>query len=89
VFTDDAWTADAQKVILGTLIAVSVGVGLALVWWVFDSAPPGSRRALFEARGREWARRDLARPNRQGTRVWLVMTVVVIALLIWIAIQSR
>ncbi len=82
--------SDEEDVVIGaiaiapTVAALTAGVVLVLVWWVFDTAPPGSRRARFDA----WSRRRGEESVRQGRRrlsfrLWLFFTVTVIVLLVW------
>jgi hypothetical protein len=68
------------------IIALAVGVALGVMWWVFDAAPPGSRRDQFDGRVREWGERERAKGTRRVSfRLWLMWAVAVLLLLVWVA----
>jgi di/tricarboxylate transporter len=71
------------------LIACLVGVALTGIWWLFDSALPGSRRSSFDTRGRAWAERRLAQPHRLSYRFWLASVIVVVVLLVWLLLEGQ
>jgi hypothetical protein len=73
-------------------VAITAGVvlGLALLWWAFDAAPPGSRRARFDRWTRLRGQRNLARGWRRPSFIaFAVMQLVVLVALIWLAVVAR
>ena len=64
------------------IIALVVGVALAILWWVFDSAPVGSRRDRFDGRVRRWGEGHMGQgSSRRSYRLWLISVLAVLALL--------
>jgi hypothetical protein len=69
-------------------IALGVGAALAVVWWIFDSAPAESRRGQFDRRTRTWGERQVGRGwRRPSFVVWVGCAVLVVLLLVWSAVR--
>ena len=61
---------------------------MGLLWWVFDSAPPESRRARLDRRARAHGQRQLERGWRRPSFIgFAAAQLVVLLLLIWIALR--
>jgi len=76
--------------LLPIAIALAVGGAMAVLWWVFDAAPPGSRRQKLDAATRSWGERQRQKGNRRVSyRLWLASTIAVLVLLVWIALSNR
>jgi hypothetical protein len=69
------------------IIALAVGVA-AILWWVFDSAPAGSRRDRFDGRVGHWGEGQMAKgSSRTSYRLWLISVLGVLALLVITALR--
>jgi hypothetical protein len=76
--------------LLPVAIALAVGVLVAVVWWVFDAAPPESRRRNFDLALRSRGQQQLEKGSRRVSfRLWLASMVAVLVLLIWLAMSNR
>jgi hypothetical protein len=73
------------------LIAIALATGaVALVWWVFNTAPPGSRRRNFDLAVRAWGQQQAEKGTRRVSfRLWLASACALLILLVWIAASNR
>jgi hypothetical protein len=71
-------------------VAITAGVVLAygLLWWAFDSAPPGSRRAGLDRRARAYGQRQRVRGwRRPSFIVFAAAQLLVLLALLWLALR--
>jgi hypothetical protein len=74
----------------GVRVAITAGavIAYALIWWAFDSAPPGSRRASFDRRARQYGQRQAQRGRRRPSFIiFAASQLLVVVALIWLALR--